>query len=190
MKTQANGVVFTEPDSMRRRLLGRTAALAAGLICAPVMASLLPSPDRELTFSNLHTGERLRVTYWSDDQYLPDALAQIDQVLRDHRVDQVHPIDPGLLDQLHAVQNRLNLPGEFRVVSAYRAPATNAKLRARSNGVAKRSLHMVGKALDVRLAGCDTGHLHQAALTLGAGGVGYYPRSNFVHLDTGRVRSW
>jgi uncharacterized protein YcbK (DUF882 family) len=145
---------------------------------------------RQLTFHNLHTGEKLSVVYWENGHYLDDALAAVNHVLRDHRSDEQCAMDCQLLDQLYGLQRRLDSTRPFEVISGYRSPATNAKLRQRSNGVAKRSLHMQGKAIDIRLSGCELERLHRAALDLEAGGVGYYPESGFIHVDTGRVRSW
>jgi len=110
--------------------------------------------------------------------------------LRDHRTGDHHSMDPALFDLLHQVQARLECRGEFQIISGYRSPKTNKMLRRNSSGVAKRSMHMDGKALDIRLEGCDLKQLHRAAKSLKAGGVGLYTRSNFVHVDTGRVRYW
>ena len=128
--------------------------------------------------------------YWDHGAYVPEALSAIDRVLRDHRSGEVHPIDPALLDLLHRLRGTVDASRPFGLVSGYRSAATNAKLRSESRGVAKRSLHMEGKAVDIRLPGCRLENLHRAALSLRGGGVGYYGRSNFLHLDTGRVRSW
>lgn len=177
-----------QPRLGRRRLLaGIAAGLAAPLLPAPVMAAARP---RELAFHNLHTGERLAVEYHDGADYLADARASIDVLLRDHRADEVYPIDPGLLDMLHELRLLAGGGRHFEVISGYRSPATNSRLRQNSNGVAKRSLHMQGRAIDVRLVGVDTARLRDAAISLRAGGVGYYARSNFVHVDTGRFRTW
>lgn len=174
----------------------RRAFLRAGLLglLAPTLpgaASALAAPrERRLAFENLHTGESLRCVYWRDGAYVPDALAGIDRTLRDHRSDEVAPIDRGLLDALHALHRSLGSSAPFQVISGYRSPATNAKLRAEGHGVARRSFHMRGMAADVALADRDVAELRRAALALGAGGVGYYPESGFVHVDVGPVRRW
>jgi len=121
---------------------------------------------------------------------LPDSLSAINSVLRDHRSGEVYPIDPGLLDLLSALQQQLGSRQGYDVISGYRSPATNAKLQAKSNGVAKRSLHMLGQAIDIRLPGTQLATLHSAARQLKSGGVGLYAGSNFIHVDTGRVRYW
>jgi len=144
-----------------------------------------------LAFVNTHTGESLDVVYRERGQYLTDAIAEIDRVLRDHRSGEVYPIDRALLDQLDVLSAVLGTGKRaFHVISGYRSPATNAMLSARSGGVATRSLHMSGRAIDIRLPGVPLAMLHRAALGMQAGGVGYYPASDFVHVDTGRVRRW
>jgi len=151
----------------------------------------LPSPQaRRLAFNNLHTGETLDVAYWENGAYVPDALSAVDHVLRDHRNNEVHRIDPVLLDLLTTLSRRVDAGPRFEVISGYRSPATNAILHAESSEVAKSSLHTVGMAIDIRMAGLDLSYLRSAALSLDLGGVGYYPTSDFVHVDVGRVRRW
>jgi uncharacterized protein YcbK (DUF882 family) len=174
-------------NSSRRRFL-RGAAGFAGIGCLP--PTLLASSSRHLCFHHTHTGEKLDVTYFESGHYLEDALSEVNQLLRDHRSGEVYAMDTDLLDLLHAVQRRCGRDGPFEVISGYRSPATNAMLRRNTSGVAKRSLHMQGRAIDVRIPGFNTGELRRAAMELSAGGVGYYPKSAFVHLDTGRVRAW
>lgn len=174
----------------RRRFLQMSAGAAAGLVIAPAHAGLERHGQRALSLHNLHTGEKVTRTYWADGEYLAEPLADIDRVLRDFRTGDVHPIDPRLLDTLHRLQQRVGTHKPFQIISGYRSPKTNAMLRANSGGVAKKSMHMQGRAIDVRLPGQDLAKLRKAALSLKAGGVGYYPRSNFLHLDTGRVRHW
>lgn len=174
----------------RRRFLGYCAGAASGLIIKPATASITKAGPRELSFHHLHTGEKLSLTYWEGGHYVDDALRAVNQVLRDHRTDEAHPMDPGLLDLLAGIRNRLDTDRPFEVISGYRSPKTNAKLRKASGGVAKRSLHMSGKAIDIRVPGRDVHQLQKAALSLKAGGVGLYTKSRFVHVDTGRVRSW
>lgn len=181
----------------RRRLLVSAGLTAAAALGHRVAAASAPRPGpvalrgpAELAFYNTHTGERLSLVYREGGHYLTDAMSAIERLLRDHRTDEVAPIDPALLDQLHVLGGLLDAKQPFHVISGYRSPATNAKLAARSGGVAKRSLHMSGQAIDVRLPGRRLEDLHRAALSLQAGGVGFYRRSDFVHLDTGRVRAW
>ena len=163
------------------------------LPCGPTrsVAPTPPEPEiRRLAFHNLHTGEAIDAVYWEKDSYVPDALSEVNHVLRDFRNGQVHAIDPRLLDLLHSLSSKLETRSPFHVISGYRSPQTNALLRERSSGVAHSSLHMKGLAIDIRLADVDLSRLHQAALSLKGGGVGYYPESDFVHVDVGPVRRW
>ncbi|HEY5289242.1 MAG TPA: DUF882 domain-containing protein [Caulobacteraceae bacterium] len=159
-----------------------------------LIARSSPSPAaaeaRRLAFDNLHTGETLNVAYWENGAYVPDALSAVNHVLRDHRTNEVHQIEPHLLDLLTAVSLRLDTNPNFEVISGYRSPATNAMLHAQSSEVAQGSLHMLGEAIDIRIAGLELDRLHGAALGLEMGGVGYYPGSDFVHMDIGRIRRW
>jgi len=182
----------SEPEIQlsRRCFLHKTALAATGLLVTPAFAATAPRGSRVLSMHNLHTGEKLTRTYWAEGEYLSEPLAEIDQLLRDHRSDQAHPMDPQLLDLLHELHLSVGGKRPFEIISGYRSPKTNAKLRGKSKGVAKKSLHMQGKAIDVRLPGQDLARLRTAALSLKAGGVGYYPKSNFLHVDTGRVRFW
>jgi uncharacterized protein YcbK (DUF882 family) len=177
----------------RRRFL-RSALILAPLVACPGIlraANLATnSAPRRLAFYHTHTAETLDVVYSERGAYLPDALTEIHHLFRDFRTGDVHPIDPGLLDILHDVQQITGGRGRFEIISAFRSPATNHMLANRSNGVADRSLHLQGQAIDVRLPGVRTVDLRRAGLSLASGGVGYYPGSDFVHLDTGRVRSW
>ena len=145
--------------------------------------------ERSLAFHHTHTDEQLSVTYFADGHYVVDSLFRIDHLLRDFRTGEIYPIDADLLDTLHILRSACG-GGTFEVISAYRSAATNAMLQARGDGVATNSLHLQGRAIDVRLTGCDTARLREAAIALARGGVGYYPVSDFVHLDTGRVRVW
>ena len=148
------------------------------------------SPDRPLSLYNLHTGEYLETVYWSRGRYISEALVDINFILRDHRTEEIESIDKRLLDLLYAIGTRLEPQNPFKIISGYRSPSTNALLRKRSSGVAKGSLHQQGKAVDIRLPGCELSSLRNAAVALKGGGVGYYPNSNFVHVDVGRVRYW
>jgi uncharacterized protein YcbK (DUF882 family) len=172
----------------RRGFLAAVAAVPV-LAAAPRVASAAAAP-RTLRFTHTHTGERLAVEYFRAGEYLADALTAVNQLLRDFRTGDVHPIDPPLLDLLAELATVTGTAKPFDVISGYRSPATNGALRARSHGVASGSLHMTGQAIDVRLADVTLARLRDAALLLGRGGVGYYPTPQFVHLDTGRVRSW
>lgn len=177
----------------RRQCLKALSTLAVGSLWLPQWAkasSLLALPERSLAFNHLHTGEKLRVTYWAEGNYLTDSLQQINYLLRDFRNNQLLDIDTNLLDQLAQLQTQLNKPCEFQIISAYRSPQTNAMLQANSKGVAKHSMHLEGKAIDIRVPNVALSSLHQHALAMQAGGVGYYSQSDFVHLDTGRVRQW
>jgi len=178
-----------KPACPRRRLLLKgLSALPLGLGPAAVKASSLQ--DCQLSFRHTHTDETLKVIYRSEGDYIPSALTQINRLLRDFRTGEVQPIDPALMDILYAVGASCG-SHTFEIISGFRSPATNAMLkRTGGGGVAKHSLHLEGRAIDVRIPGIDSARLRDAALTLGLGGVGYYPIEDFVHLDTGRVRSW
>lgn len=145
---------------------------------------------RALAFQNPHTGDKLNLTYFEKGRYLTDALNEISFLLRDYRTDDVHPIDPELLDQLHDLKQMLGLHQPFDVICGYRSPLTNAKLHAENTGVANNSFHMHGRAVDIRIERFDLRRIHNAALAMHRGGVGYYPESNFIHLDTGTFRTW
>ncbi|MCU7939313.1 MAG: DUF882 domain-containing protein [gamma proteobacterium symbiont of Bathyaustriella thionipta] len=146
--------------------------------------------QRELSFYHTHTGNNLSIIYHDGESHLTPALNKINQFLGDFRTGDIHDIDIRLLDALYLLQQQTGVEQHFEVISGYRSPKTNAKLRGKSNGVAKRSLHMQGKAIDIRLKGVDTKILRDTAIAMKVGGVGYYRRSDFIHLDTGRVRYW
>lgn len=184
----------------RRRLLmagGALAGATAAFVCTPrafAAAGTGREPGaegvRRLTLKNLHTPEVLDVVYRRGDDYVPQALAQVEVLLRDYRTGDRHPIDPHLLDILYEVAQRVGVDPVFSVISGYRSPETNAMLHERSAGVASHSLHMEGRAIDVRLTRVNCADLADKALQMQRGGVGYYRQSDFVHLDTGRVRTW
>lgn len=174
----------------RRRLLGMAGAAAAMSFAAPALAARRLVRPRALAFENLHTGERLSTVYWADGRYLPDALRNITWLFRDYRNEQYHAIDPGLLDILAALHQRLGSGEPFQIISAYRSPETNAMLASNSDGVAQNSFHVQGRAIDIRVPGRPLRYVRAAAMSLQAGGVGYYPHSNFVHVDTGPIRHW
>ena len=174
----------------RRRFLALGAMAACALGSAPALAHALGAGRRSLSFRHLHTGEHLTATYWADGAYVGEGLARIDRLLRDFRTDEVKTIDRRLLDLLNLLGSKVDCQAPFEVISGYRSPATNATLAKAGHGVAKKSLHLRGMAIDVRLPGRRLKDLHRAALALRAGGVGYYPASDFVHVDVGPVRSW
>lgn len=173
----------------RRRLL-RAAACLTPLAMFPVAGLSRTQRPRQLSFFHTHTSEKLDVVYAESGRYVPEALEAINRLLRDFRSGEVHPIDAALLDILHDVRSATGGRGRFEIISGFRSPVTNDMLRNRSTGVAQGSLHLSGQAIDVRLTGVPTRQLQRAALGLARGGVGYYPESDFVHLDTGRVRRW
>ena len=177
---------------MTRRATRRT--ILTGLMGASVGAGFLvpaqAAAPRALAFKHTHTGRKLDLVYADSGEYLPDALRAIDSFLKDFRTGDVHPIDPTLLDTLFQLADTFDHPGEFQVISGFRSPKTNEQLRKNSSGVARKSYHMQGRAIDVRLTGVRTADLNKAAKSLRAGGVGFYPRSDFIHLDTGPARSW
>lgn len=185
-----NRLSLSEPENSRRRFLKTGIGAGALLILPQVHANTLTLKEKQLAFLNLHTGERIRTTYWAEGQYQPEALMAIKNLLRDHRTDETYEMDLNLLNMLQQLHVRMDAREEFHVISAYRSPKTNAMLSSRSSGVATRSLHMQGKAIDIRLPGHALTDLRKAVLSLESGGVGYYPRSNFIHIDTGRVRQW
>lgn len=184
----------------RRSLLGiGGGALAAAIglggnqkaIAAPAIIGAKELPARSLSFDCYYTGEYVKkTTYWADGEYIDGALDEINRALRDWRADEVHPIDVKLLDLLYQLGRNLDTDCHFELVSGYRSPKTNAMLHRNDPGVAVNSLHMQGQAVDISLPGRPLRKLHDMALAMGLGGVGYYPESNFVHVDTGRVRRW
>lgn len=175
---------------LSRRGFVAALAAAAPLVAVPRWAGARATEPRELSFNHLHTGEQLSIVYFSAGAYLPDALAATNHLLRDFRTGDVGVIDPQLLDLLHGLAATTGTRRPFQIISGYRSPATNQMLRKRSHGVASGSLHMQGQAIDVRLGDVALDRLRDVALALGRGGVGYYPGSDFVHVDTGRVRAW
>jgi uncharacterized protein YcbK (DUF882 family) len=183
----------------RRRLLGMGGAMAGiaavGGWVRPAGAreplrSATGIPGKRISLKNLHTGEELEAEFFRGGAYLGDSFAAIQVLLRDFRNDEQHPIDPTLMDYLFEVAQHLGVDPVFSVISGYRSPQSNALLRERSSGVARHSLHLEGRAIDVRIAGVDCAQLAGRALDLTRGGVGYYRASDFVHLDTGAFRTW
>jgi uncharacterized protein YcbK (DUF882 family) len=145
---------------------------------------------KTLGFYNTHTDERLQVDFCRFGNYDTDALTRINHLLRDHRSGEIKAIDVNLLELLYAISVKTKSRKPFHVISGYRSPATNKSLRKKNMGVASRSMHMLGKAIDVRISGFSTRQLRNVARKIKGGGVGYYPKSDFVHVDTGRVRYW
>lgn len=183
------------PSGLNRRQFikaGAAVAVFAGLPSPAWAYKLLSqSPERSLSLFNTHTGEKLKqIVYWESGRYLEDSLRSIDYLLRDHRTDEVTRIDADALDILFALREKFPVGQPFEIISGYRSPETNRMLRKTSSGVAKSSFHMRGQAIDLRLPGVSLKSLRKAALSLQRGGVGFYPQSNFIHVDTGPVRRW
>jgi uncharacterized protein YcbK (DUF882 family) len=177
-----------------RRTFFKLGAIAAATAILPRAAfgsgARMSVAEKSLAFYNTHTGEKLKAIYWAEGEYFPDSLREINHILRDPRNNEVHDIDTQLLDLLFAIRQEIDTSQPFHVISGYRSVETNAFLRAHSTGVAENSLHLVGKAIDIRSPGRDLRNLQKVATALKAGGVGYYPKSDFVHVDVGRVRYW
>jgi uncharacterized protein YcbK (DUF882 family) len=177
--------------NQRRSFLKSSVVLASALGVPAFARTAAVNPDeRSLRLYNTHTGESLRSVFWAEGKFLPDALNDINKLLRDHRNNSIAAIDPQLLVLLDKVSAQVGSQNVVHVISGYRSPESNRMLAEHSGGVARHSLHMEGKAIDVRIPGRELSRLHQAALKAGGGGVGYYPDSQFVHMDTGRVRHW
>ena len=159
--------------------------------CTPSVAlSACATQPRTLAFNNLHTGEELEACYFDGRNYVNRELARIDNICRDFRLNQVHQMDKNLFDMISLIQSELGVDTQVQIISGYRSPETNQALRSVSSGVAKKSYHMLGQAIDFRLEGVNLKQVRDVAMDLKAGGVGYYPKSDFVHIDTGPVRHW
>ncbi|MFN4089697.1 MAG: DUF882 domain-containing protein [Alphaproteobacteria bacterium] len=184
----------------RRSLFHFGAAAAVALSPLPALAGVTrpasgrPAAPRRGTRSinlvNLHTGEKLKTVYWKDGKYERGALREIDRIMRDHRSGEVKSIDRDLVDVLHRLQRQLETNEPFEIISGYRSPITNAALRRNSRGVAQNSYHMRAMAIDLNVSNRSLPAIRKAAIGLRSGGVGYYPRSGFVHVDVGPVRDW
>jgi uncharacterized protein YcbK (DUF882 family) len=183
----------------RRTLLrGGLLTMGTGLVCSlatPALAAMkMPSPSGsyKVAFRNGHTGESFNGVYRVGNKYLPDAFDQINHVLRDFRTGEEFPIDPRSIDILYMLHGKMQTHNQFEILSGYRSPQTNSMLRETSarSGVARNSLHMVGQAIDIRMPDYSTHRIRDLAIDLRAGGVGYYPSSDFVHIDSGKVRHW
>ncbi|WP_439134611.1 YcbK family protein [Pseudomaricurvus sp.] len=174
----------------RRNFLGMAGLAGLALNSPLALANNKPKGTKTLKMRNLHTNEKVSCTYWIEGEYQLEALQEVHQCLRDHRTGDVSQIDHLLLDHVYNLADRMEYTGEIHIISGYRSPKTNAMLNKTSSGVAKKSLHMQGRAIDLRLPGMPLSQVRKAALAEHKGGVGYYPKSNFLHLDTGRTRQW
>jgi uncharacterized protein YcbK (DUF882 family) len=182
---------FRQPfQASRRCFLHQVGAAAAGALLPMGAVWARSSERRSLSLVHTHTGERLSTVYFEGNHYIASELSRINWLLRDFRTGDVHPIDPAVLDILADLRTLADRDEPYEVISGYRSPKTNAELRQRSSGVAEHSLHLEGRAIDVRLPGFPTGRLHELALGMKRGGVGFYPSSDFIHLDNGRIRHW
>jgi len=183
-----------ENGIMKRRSFLKFCSMTALSSAAPLsLFSRSPAntfPERSLAFYNTHTGEFVKSLFWIEGKFIPDALEEINYILRDHRSDEIKEMDTGLMNLLWKLRKKVGVQKPFHVISGYRSPRTNELLRKRSRGIAKNSLHLYGKAVDIRIPGVKLSSLREAALELKAGGVGFYPKSDFIHIDTGRIRCW
>lgn len=183
------------PDNgFNRRQLLKAGLIAAVSTIIPYntvdAAAYILSNSRKLSIYNLHTNEHFDSIYWMNGKYVPEAVKSLEHIFRDHYNGRERRMDLKLMDLLCSIQEKTGVDGPFHLISGYRSPDTNARLRSNKRGVAKRSLHMYGMAADIRLPGYSLKKLRRAAYELKIGGVGFYPRSNFVHVDVGRVRYW
>ena len=197
-----NNIILDGKTLDRRSFLGLGAATLGGVLLPALCGGVAEAANfksgiankgaRRLAFRNAHTGESFSGVYRVGNKYLPDAFKQINMVLRDFRTDQVYPMDPRVIDIIYSVHRMTGQNTPFEIISGYRSPKTNSMLRGgkSSSGVAKKSLHMEGRAIDLRMEGYSTKRIRDIAASLEAGGVGYYSKSNFVHLDSGDVRTW
>jgi uncharacterized protein YcbK (DUF882 family) len=177
------------PVGRREFLLG-TLSGVTGLSALGATRTAFATEAQSLTFYHIHTSETLKVTYREHGELIAGALDEINHFLRDFRTTETHPIDVALLDELHRLYGQFEGRGHFEVISGYRSPRTNEALRHVTSGVAEHSLHVKGRAIDVRLTSAKTDKLRDAAIAMKSGGVGYYAESNFVHIDTGAFRTW
>jgi uncharacterized protein YcbK (DUF882 family) len=183
--------IFNRPTRIQPGRRQFMQAAGAALVLLPLGVASARVPERRsLSFVHTHTGERLASVYFQDGQYRAGELVRISQLLRDFRTGDVHAIDTGVLDILADLRVLADRDEPYEVISGYRSPQTNAALHRHSSGVAEHSLHLQGRAIDVRLPGFPTHKLRELALGMGRGGVGFYAQSDFVHLDNGRVRCW
>jgi len=177
--------------SRREFLCGALGIAVVASLPRSLYAGAMPlNLDKELSFHNLHTEEKIVLNYFERGEYVTEALSDISYLLRDHRTNEVLAMDPLLIDLLYDLKGELGTSQPFQVISGYRSPKSNAILHKNSKGVATKSLHMQGKAIDIRIEGVHSRDIRAAAISLARGGVGYYPSSDFVHIDTGNVRTW
>jgi uncharacterized protein YcbK (DUF882 family) len=175
----------------RRRFLQVGLTSLVGLAARPALAAMPRfKGTRALSFHNLHTDEKAHVTYWKDGAYDRTGQARINSILRDHYSGDEYPIHPKLIDLLFDLQNKLHNDDTIEIISGYRSPKTNLRLASARDGIAKHSYHTKGMAVDIRMAGSSLPKIHKAAMTMRRGGVGYYPDSQFVHVDVGPIRKW
>jgi len=183
-------IIIMNKNINRRTFLKRSGLFVAGMsLISPLAAFASRQPVQSLTFFHTHTGEKLQIDHELGIVSVENQI-KINEFLRDFRTGAVHPIDSGLLDIISAVKTRTHSDGIIEVISGYRSAETNQSLQSQSRGVAKKSLHMQGQAIDIRIRNLSTCHLRDVAADLRCGGVGYYAKSDFVHLDTGRSRTW
>jgi len=177
---------------MNRRSFLKIAGIASAVSLFPsiVLGKTEVPYKKSLSLYNIHTGENINTTFWADGSYIPEALADMNHLLRDYRTGTATEMDIELFDLLYSIRTNLDSSKPFSIISGYRSPKTNAMLNSHSSGVAKKSLHMQGKAIDINMPGRNLADLKKVAMNIKQGGVGYYPESNFVHVDVGRVRSW
>ncbi|MBK8535601.1 MAG: YcbK family protein [Candidatus Competibacteraceae bacterium] len=187
----SSGMGKEQPEASRRGFLKWMAGGIGALALAPDLLKAAVLRERYLLFHSPNTGETIRQVYWTPREgYIRESLKEISWALRDYHNDQVKQFDPNVLDQLYAMQLQLGLGRPVHIISGYRSPSTNWMLCERSRGVARNSYHIQAMALDIRVPGNRVWDVCQAARSLGAGGVGYYPGANFVHIDSGPVRYW
>jgi len=186
----SGGVVSIVCPTRRKVLLSLGGLAAYSVAPVKVKASQSVLGMRELCFYNIHTRERGQGNYWIDGLYQEDTLQSFSHLLRDHRQNLSVPMDNRLYELLYKLNRTLNVSEEFHVISGYRSPKTNQMLASKSNAVATKSYHMRGMAIDIAIPDVKLAHLREAAISLKLGGVGYYPKSGFVHVDTGPVRTW
>jgi uncharacterized protein YcbK (DUF882 family) len=170
-------------------MLKRPAFAAVNSVVSSERRRIIP-PERRLLFYNTHTEETLKVIYWYNGEYLYESLNDINYILRDHYTGKIKKIDIRLIELLHDIYDRMETKQPFHIISGYRTRSTNNYLRRSNRGVARRSMHIYGKAVDIYLPDCNLSSLRKTAINLKGGGVGYYPKKNFVHVDVGRVRYW
>jgi len=175
----------------RRLFVFLLLAMTVEFVVPRAQAQDAPVEERTIELHNTHTGANLRVVFKRGDQFEPAALAQLSKILVDQRSGETHAMDPNLFDQLFDLARAAGVEPSYEIISGYRSPESNSKMAAKpGSGVSKKSLHMQGRAMDVRLKGCTVERLRDLALAAKRGGVGYYQRSQFVHIDTGSFRTW